>query len=145
MRSPRTYLLVLAALLALGNLWFTFHRSGIPAALTGRVGRVEVRPEKHPGLDDVHLVTVAGREIHLDAEVATLLAEGDEVRKSAWSTEIEVHGRTDAIGVSRDFLRMALAMPLLMALAVVLLWRRRAKRTEATLTAPLEGGLKKKL
>lgn len=124
MRSPRTYLLALVVLLALGNLWSTFHRSGIPAALTGRVGRIEVRPEKHPGLDDVHLVTVSGDETHLDSESAALLRDGDDIRKDSWSAELTTPRGTSRLRLSRDFWRMLLAMPLLIGLAVALLrWR----------------------
>jgi hypothetical protein len=109
------------ALLALGNLWSTFHRSGIPVALTGRVERVEVRREKHPGLDDVHLVTISGRRIHLDADVAALVQEGDEVRKPAWSTHLTTPRGTSRIGLSRDFRRMIVAMPVAFVLALLLL------------------------
>lgn len=129
MRSPSTYLLTLVAVLALGNLWCTFHRSGIPVSLTGRVEAVEVRREKHPGLDDVHLVTIGGRQIHLDAEVAAHLAEGEAVRKAAWSRHMETRGGSLAVVPSRDFLRMALAMPLVAMLALALLRRRRLPST----------------
>ena len=124
MPSPRFFLLALVVLLALGNLWATFHRSGIPVELTGRVERIEGRREKHPGLDDVHLVTVAGREIHLDPAVASLLREGDDIRKAAWSTDLQSPRGSSRLEVSRDFVRMVLSMPLLAVLAWVLLRRR---------------------
>jgi len=131
LRSPSAYLLVLVGLLCVGNLWTTFHRSGIPVALTGRIERVEVRPEKHPGLDDVHLVTVSGRTTHLDAEVASLLLEGDEIRKASWSAELTTPRGTSRLDVSRDSWRMLLAMPILLGLAVALLrWRARAPAEE---------------
>ena len=129
MRSPSAYLFALAALLALGNLWFTFHRSGIPVSLTGTVERVEVRQEKHPGLDDVHLVTISGREIHLDAEVASLVEPGDEIQKGQWSTSLTTSRATRGIRPSKDFWRMVLAMPLLVGLAALLLgYRFRARQ-----------------
>jgi hypothetical protein len=114
-------LLGLLALLAVGNLWATFHRSGIPVGLAGRVERIEVRREKHPGLDDVHLVTVAGQVIHLDAEVAALLQVGDEVRKSGWSASLTTPSGTFRLTPSRDFWRMLRAMPLLFGGALLLL------------------------
>ena len=63
MRSPRWWVLAVVVALAAANVWVTFRRSGIPASLDGTVDRIEVRPEKHPGLDDVHLVTIAGKEV----------------------------------------------------------------------------------
>ncbi len=128
MRSPRRYLLVVVLVLAAGNLWATFHRSGIPVGLTGRVERVEVRHEKHPGLDDVHLVTISGRETHLDADVASWVREGDEVCKRAWSVELTTPRGVRRLGVSRDFGRMAVAMPLMVVLALFLLGRGRGRR-----------------
>ena len=127
MRSPSAWLLVLVVLLAAGNLGSTLSRSGIPAELTGYVERVEVRREKHAGLDDAHLVTIGERELHLDAEVAALLHEGDEVGKAAWSTDLVIQGHKHRVGLSKDFIRMALAMPLLVILAGGLLWRRRQR------------------
>ena len=133
MRSPSAYLLALVALLALGNLWFTFRRSGIPATLTGTVESVEVRREKHPGLDDVHLVTISGREIHLDADVASLLRVGDETRKAWGSTALTTPRGRSHIAPSKDFWRMIIAMSLLFGLALLLLghFRRAGYATSA--------------
>lgn len=130
MRSPSALLLALAAVLCCGNLWVTFHRSGIPVALDGYVERIEVRREKHPGLDDVHLVKVAGSVTHLDANVAGLLHEGDRLDKRAWSTELVTPRGTRRLGLSRDFWRMLIAMPLLAGLAVLLLRRGRPSSAE---------------
>ncbi len=121
---PRFLLLALCGGLALGNLWTTFCRSGIPVGLSGVVESVEVRREKHPGLDDVWLVRVGGREVHLDAEVASLVRLGDGLRKPAWSAELVTPRGTFGVSVSKDFRRMAVAMPLLIGLAVFLCWRR---------------------
>ena len=127
---PSRRLFLLALFLALGNLWFTFQRSGIPADLTGRVERLESRREKHPGLDDVHLVTISGAVTHLDAEVAMELKLGDELRKSSWGAELETPRATIALHGSKDFRRMAIAMPLIMALAWILLLLGRRPREE---------------
>lgn len=133
MRSPSAYLLALVALMALGNLWFTLRRSGIPVSLTGTVERVEIRREKHPGLDDVHLVTISGSEIHLDADVASLLRVGDETRKAWGATGLTTPRGESRIKPSKDFLRMAVAMPLVVGLALLLLgYHRCARRRERT-------------
>ena len=121
MRSPRLYLLVLLLALALANLWSTFHRSGIPVALSGRVERVELRTEKHPGLDDVYLVRVGGRTTHLDADVASLFEVGADVQKAAWSRSLTTSRGVQQISVSTDFKRMTIAMPLIVALGLILL------------------------
>lgn len=116
-------------LLAGANVWSTFQRSGIPVTLHGRVEHVEVRPEKHAGLDDVHLVRIAGDEFHLDPSVALRLQVGDEIRKDAWSLSLETPREHFALGLSRDCVRMLLAMPILVGLAWLLL--RRARREQA--------------
>ena len=130
MRSPRRYLLAFGVILALGNLGATFHRSGILISLTGQVEAIEVVHQKHPGSDDVYFVAIAGRKIHLDADVASLMSEGDTVRKGAWSTSLETPRGIASIGVSRDFTRMAVAMPLIVALVSILLLRDRRRDRE---------------
>lgn len=99
-------------LLCLGNLWTTFLRSGIPLGIDGRVDSIEIRNEKHPGVDDVHLVGVGGRVLHLDKAFVQQLEEGDTVRKRPWSTSGKVGGKTLKLGASRDFYGMVFAMVL---------------------------------
>ena len=125
MRSPSSWLLAVAVVLAAGNLWATFRRSGIPLALDGRVERIDVRQEKHPGVDDVPIVTIAGREIHLDPKVAAQIRKGDTLSKAAWSAELATPRGTVQLSTSRDFRRMLIAMPLLVVLAVSVRGRRK--------------------
>ena len=106
----------LGVVLAVGNVAATFWRSAIPMAFEGHVSEIEVRREKHPGLDDVHLVHVDGSVRHLDAEIALQLAPGDRVSTAAWRSELRTPRGTLALGLSKDAQRMALAMPLLLAL-----------------------------
>ena len=128
MRFPRALLLGLLVVLAAGNLWETIHRSGIPVPLEGAVEHIEVRREKHVGLDDVHLVTVAGRQLHLDGEVVERLRVGDVLSKSAWSHELVTPRDVSRLEVSTDARRMRWAMPLLLVLGLALAWRRRGPR-----------------
>ena len=66
---------------------------------------IEVGTEKHPGIDDVWMVTIdGGRELHLDYEVARTLDEGVELDKPAWSRTIELAAGPDVeLTPSRDF------------------------------------------
>lgn len=139
MRSPSVWLFVCGGILALVNIASTFHRSGIPLALSGRVERVDVRGEKHPGLDDVHLVTIAGRTTHLDAGVASQLRVGDVVSKGAWSTTIATPRGQVELVLSQDFRRMAVSMPLILLLVFVLL--RQSQRLSTVYGEP--GGAQK--
>ncbi|MEZ6010222.1 MAG: hypothetical protein R3F05_21005 [Planctomycetota bacterium] len=121
MRSPRVHLLILAVLLAAGNVAWTFMRSGVPFSLEGTVERIEVRREKHPGLDDVHLVTIGGQTLHVDADVAGALREGDRVSKQAWSWSLSTPREQVRLGLSNDARGMLVAMPLLVLLGLVAL------------------------
>ncbi len=125
MRSPRPWLFLLVVVLAAGDAWVAFRRSGIPVALDGRVERIDLRREKHPGLDDVYLVTIGPREVHLDDAVARQLAVGEHAHKDAWSTRLETSHGPIALAPSKDTGGMARAMPLLVILALGLLLPRR--------------------
>jgi len=116
MRSGRSFWAALAlvvvgvAFAALAG-WSMVARSTIPTALDGTVTRIEVRPEKHPGVDDVWMVTVDGEARHLDRAVAELLTEGVRVRKDAWDTELTVGGETRTVALSQDAERMLFLAP----------------------------------
>src|SRR5687768_14043032 len=87
-------LLLLAISMAAGNVWIAAARSTIPLALSERIALKEVRREKHPGKDDVHLFHLAsGKTLHVDAAVYETLAASEFVRKSAWSTELQHDGQ----------------------------------------------------
>lgn len=126
MRSPNALLLLLLVACCVGNLWTTFQRSGIPLAVEGVVQQIEVRAEKHAGVDDVHLVTIGGATWHLDAAIATRLQVGDRVAKSAFSTRLEVGDRVLQLHPDCDFWRMLVALPVVLVGGWLLLRRRRA-------------------
>jgi hypothetical protein len=119
-----------ALLFAAGNLWFSFRRSGIPLSFDGLVERVEVFHEKHVGVDDVHLVRIDGEEVHLDAALATALRVGERVHKSRGTSRVETPRGAIDIAPSQDARRMVLAMPLIVAIAALLLLRRRVRRVD---------------
>jgi len=116
--------LVAVATLAFGNLSVTFLRSTIPLAIRGKVSALETRRESHPGVDDVHLVTIGDRRLHIDAEVASHLQIGDSVEKGAWSRTLQEPRGTVRLNPSADVWGMAITMPLIAALAMALFWRR---------------------
>ena len=122
MRSHRVPLAVLLVLLCGANLAVTFLRSGIPHELRGRVDGFERMVEKHPGLDDVYLVQIEGRTIHLDTELACLFIPGTVVEKPAWGTQMQLRGRPVKLKPSRDFRGMAVVMPLALLLGLALLF-----------------------
>lgn len=113
-------LFTIGLVLAAGNLWYAASRSLIPWALDNRVERTELRWEKHPGLDDVHLIWLDnGRELQVDANISTALTEGVRVQKAAWSRAIQVDGHTVPLEWSADFWGMVKCMPLVLVVMAV--------------------------
>ena len=110
-----------ALVLAAGNLYETVHRSTIPLALDGRVESEELRREKHPGVDDVHLLTVDKETVHVDAHVAGLVSEGDELQKDAWSSTLMVDNSLHDLPLSSDAQSMFIVMPLLLLVVAALI------------------------
>lgn len=86
---PGLVIVALAFGLALVNLTVTLHRSMIPVSVDGRITDMELRREKHPGVDDVHLLHVDGRRLHVDAAVAEALRPGLRMEKEVFSTTLE--------------------------------------------------------
>jgi hypothetical protein len=116
------------------NLAVTFARSGIPYDLSGRVESVVINSEKDPGIDDVWLVRIAGRDpVHLDNSVAAQLDEGEELIKHPFGRTI---GRPEdediALAPSREFWGMIPAL-LVLASCVVVLERKRKRAPEGAL------------
>ena len=111
--------------------WTLVDRSTIPAELQGTVTAVELRHEKHPGVDDVWMVSVDdGGLRHVDSAVAALLDEGDRVHKGAWDTLLVVNDQAHPLGLNEHAPRMLALAPVL-ALAVgalTLLTHRRSNR-----------------
>lgn len=118
--GPALALLLAALLLAAGNLWITLARSTIPLRLDARVSDIELRFEKNRGVDDVYLVTVGDRTIHVDTAIGPQLEVGDHLRKDRWERHLHTGDRTIPLSPSRDFRRMLAAMPLV-AVAVAVL------------------------
>lgn len=102
--------------MGLANVWVTFARSLIPFEMHGVVEALEVREEKHPGVDDVFILRLAAgsKGVVVDREIAKLFEGGEVIDKNAWSSEISIAGETIDIGTSTDFKRMSIAVPLLM-------------------------------
>lgn len=97
--------------------WSLVARSTIPAELDGTVTTIELRHEKHPGVDDVWMVSVdEGGLRHVDVEVAARLAEGDRLRKNAWDTTLIVEGEPHQLSISDDARAMLALAPLLAVL-----------------------------
>ena len=119
-------LAALTLVLCVGNLTFTFLRSTIPFELDGRVNDIVFITEKHPGLDDIFVITIGDRDIRVDPDIAREIDVGDHVRKDAWSTEMVISEEDSerALGVqpSRDFNRMVVVMPVIALAVAVLLY-----------------------
>jgi hypothetical protein len=133
MRSPETarstvvlVLVVMAVLFAGLAAWSLAARSAIPLTLDGTVTQVEVREEKHPGVDDVWMVYIDGDPRHLDSELAADLEVGDRIRKDRWETSLVVNDTTRDLALSDNARTMFGVAPLsvLMAALLALLGRR---------------------
>jgi hypothetical protein len=110
----------LVVAVALGNVWFTLARSTIPLSFEGRVNRVELRREKRPGVDDVHLVHIDERVLQVDAVVAEHLREDYYASKRAWAAELVTSRGTLRLMTSAEFRRMVLLMQILAAVGIIL-------------------------
>ena len=95
-------------------------RSTIPVAIDAEVTSVEVREEKHPGVDDVWLVGLDDGTHHLDAAVARTVQVGDRVVKERFSRTLLVDGEPVALRLSDDARMMLGVAPGTAAVAVVL-------------------------
>ena len=119
MRSPEAarrgavaLLLVAVVLFAALAAWSLAVRSTIPMALDGTVTSVETRHEKHPGVDDVWLVSIDGDQRHLDTEIAVGLSVGDHLEKERWGTHLEVNGEARSLHLSSDARAMLFLAPM---------------------------------
>jgi allantoicase len=106
-------------LLAVANLWVTFARSLIPHEIHGMAVGLEVRREKHPGVDDVFILHLDEGDFVVDREVAGLVHRGELIDKNAWSPDITVAEESHHLETSPDFRRMLIAMPLLLGMALM--------------------------
>ena len=101
---------VVVAFAAAGT-WALVARSTIPVAIDAEVTSVEVRGEKHPGVDDVWLVGLDGRTHHFDAAVARAVAVGDRVVKERFSRTLLVDGEPVPLRLSDDARAMLWVAP----------------------------------
>lgn len=127
MRSPEAarrtvvfLLIVMAVLFAALGTWSLAARSAIPLTLDGTVTQVEVRQEKHPGVDDVWMVSIDGKPRHLDSKLAAELEVGDRIRKDRWETHLDVNATTRHLAYSADARAMFGVAPLSLLLAALL-------------------------
>lgn len=128
-RSAATWFLVtVAVLFAVANVAVTVHRSLIPVGLDGVVESIEVREEKHPGVDDVWLVSVGGRRVHADAGIASQLAEGERVDKARWDRRLRVDGTAMPLRLSSDATGMLWVMPVVLLALAAVWWAGRQAR-----------------
>ena len=118
-------LLFIFVALAAGNCLITAQRSMIPLGLDAEVLGLEIRREKHPGKDDVHLVSLSGLgTFQIDKEVAIQLKVGQQIKKERWARQLSVDGRGIPLEYSKDFQGMTKAMPLCILVAMgILFWQ----------------------
>ena len=131
--------IVLALLFVVGNLLVTLNRSTIPLSFDGVVTNVELREEKHPGVDDVYILHLGSDAFVIDSEIASQIKTGDRVQKGAWSADLRVNDETMPLRTSRDFQRMLIAMPLVMV-AILFTLKRRASHIESEGEPSRRGG-----
>jgi hypothetical protein len=120
---------VLIGVLCVGSLWTLFLRSGIPYELDGTVVDIQVGTEKLAGIDDVWIVHIDDRQLHLDYEFARSLGRRRVIEKPAWSPTVKVSGREDIhLAPSKEFWQMLVAVAAI-ALTLLGLGRVRAARS----------------
>lgn len=133
MRSPdqhaRLVLLILAVAFGATAVIASISRSLIPRDVDATVQRVEVRHEKHPGVDDVWIVHLDDDAVHVDAAIAQRLERGMALRKDAWDTTLTAGGENVSLHLSREARGMLWVMPLAVLSAAALSrgWRRRRR------------------
>lgn len=118
-RSAAVAVALLGVAFAALAVWTTAARSAIPLAWHGTVTRVEVRHEKHPGVDDAWFVFVDGKEVHVDQAVAALVREGARVDKDRWQRSLRVDGTDHPLRYGTDARRMLLVAPAIAAAAAL--------------------------
>lgn len=132
MRSRKSILLVATVILALVNLGVTLTRSTIPLALDGTIESIEFLSEGNPGIDDIYVLRVGEKEVHVDRAIAKQLTVGVHVSKEAWSSELtagrQSETRTVELSPSEDFTGMAITMPIAM-IGVLVLLSKKARST----------------
>lgn len=119
--SVSIVLFVSSLLLATGNLWVTAARSTIPLTIDAQLNGKEIRREKHPGMDDVLLITLSdGRTLQVDAPIYVELQEGEQLSKSFGQRSLLHNDEHLTLEWSADVQGMMWNMPLALALCFVL-------------------------
>ena len=124
-RTVVALFVTLAVIFAVLAAWSLAARSAIPLNLHGTVTQVEVREEKHPGVDDVWMVYIDDDPRHLDAELAADLEVGDRISKDRWETDLVVNDAARELTLSDDARAMFGVAPLSVLLATLLALRGR--------------------
>ena len=112
-------LLGAAVLFALIGIGAAVNRSLIPRSVEATVDRVEVRREKRPGVDDVWLIHLDGRPVHVDRATAERLSQGQRLRKGAWDTQLTADDERIELALSADARAMLAVMTLTVGAAMV--------------------------
>lgn len=119
---------VLGLMLCVSNLWFTAARTTIPLSLQLEVMDKEIRREKHPGLDDIHLLRfVDGSSIVVDEVIYDEVVPGQVITKDRWSRQLHVGDRMVPLEWSADSRGMLWVMPAAALMLFVLVPPARAK------------------
>jgi hypothetical protein len=131
------FLLLIGALLAVGNVWIAAKRSTIPLELHEAVAKKEVRREKHPDHDDVHLLCFqSGRVLEVDRQVFEAVHEGERIEKSVWARELRHGAHALQLFWSRDYQGMTRAMPMVVLIlgitALCVQWSLRWRPNDGT-------------
>ncbi len=109
----------MGCLFAMANVWVTAGRSTIYYSLDGTVTAMDRRLEKHPGLDDVYLISINSRAwIQIDKGLFDQLHIGSQLTKERWSKQIEVEGQSSRLEYSSDLVGMVRALPLICAILI---------------------------
>ena len=109
--------MVLVLLGCLANIVITMRRSLFLVELDGRVERIEVRAEKHPGFDDIYLIDFGSGARVVDAAIAQNLAQQGLVTKNRMDSYLASNGSKVPTPLSRDTKGMLIAMPLVSLVA----------------------------
>ncbi len=98
---------LIGALLICFDIWCTHTRSLIPLSISETVVDMELREEKHHGIDDVCLIRTSDSNNkaslrHIDSSIYENLEIGDQIKKEAGETSLMVNDRAITLEFSQD-------------------------------------------
>ena len=103
------------------DLWCTCTRALIPMSINATIQKLELRNEKHPGIDDVCLMRISdNRLIQIDSHVYEELSVGDRLEKDRGDRDLSVNGAAVRLEWSQDTRGMARALPVVLTVALAL-------------------------